>query len=157
MLQHSLEPVLRSHKFFAGLDPAHLSLLAGCASTVAFPTDSYLFREGDPAQTFYLIRQGRIALEIAVPSRGAVVVQTLGEGDVAGFSWLIEPHSWEFDGRAMERVLAVKMDGSCLRGKCEQDPRLGYELMRRFASLATNRLQATRLQLLDVYGHAHDG
>jgi CRP/FNR family transcriptional regulator, cyclic AMP receptor protein len=157
LLQHTLEPVLRSHKFFAGLDPADLSLLVGCASTVAFPTDSYLFRAGEPAQTFYLIRQGRIALEIAAPSRGAVVVQTLGEGDVAGFSWLIEPHSWEFDGRALERVLAVKMDGSCLRGKCEQDPRLGYELMRRFASLATNRLQATRLQLLDVYGHAHDG
>jgi CRP/FNR family transcriptional regulator, cyclic AMP receptor protein len=157
LLQHSLEPVLRSHKFFAGLDPAYLSLLVGCASTVAFPTDGYLFREGDPARTFYLIRQGKVALEIASPSGGALVVQTLGEGDVAGFSWLIGPHRWEFDGRAIERVLAVRMDGQCLRGKCEQDPRLGYELMRRFASLATNRLQATRLQLLDVYGHADHG
>ncbi len=157
MLQHSLEPVLRSHRFFTGLDPDHLSLLVGCASTVVFPADSYLFREGDPARTFYLIRNGRVALEIAAPSRGALVVQTLGEGEMAGFSWLIEPHCWQFDGRAMERVLAVMMDGECLRGKCEQDPRLGYELMRRFAGLATNRLQATRLQLLDVYGHAHDG
>jgi CRP/FNR family transcriptional regulator, cyclic AMP receptor protein len=154
--QHSLEPMLRSHKFFTGLGPADLALLVGCASTVAFPADSFLFREGAPAQEFYLIRQGKVALEIAAPGRGALVVRTLGEGDVAGFSWLIEPHSWEFDGRAIERVLAVKMDGSCLRGKCEQDPRLGYELMRRFAGLATNRLQATRLQLLDVYGHVPD-
>jgi len=157
-LQHTLEPLLRTQKFFAGLDPDHLSLIAGCASTVVFPTDGFLFREGDPANTFFLIRKGKVALEIAAAGRGAgaLVIQTLGEGEVAGFSWLIEPHHWEFDGRAIERVLAVKMDGTCLRGKCEDDPRLGYELMRRFAGLTATRLQATRLQLLDVYGHAHD-
>jgi CRP-like cAMP-binding protein len=155
-LPQTLEPLLRGHKFFAGLDPANLSLLAGCASNKVFPADSFLFREGDPAQAFYLIREGKLALEIAAPGRGALVVQTLGEGDVAGFSWLIEPHRWEFDGRVVERVRAVHMDGMCLRGKCEQDPRLGYDLMRRFAALTTSRLQATRLQLLDVYGHARD-
>jgi len=153
-LPQTLEPLLRGHRFFAGLEPAHLSLLAGCAANEVFPADSFLFREGEPAQTFYLIREGKVALEIAAPGRGALVVQTLGEGEVAGFSWLIEPHRWEFDGRAVDRVRAVRMDGSCLRGKCEDDPRLGYELMRRFAGLTTERLQATRLQLLDVYGHA---
>jgi len=151
-----LEALLRGHQFFAGLDPAHLSLLAGCASNEVFPAESLLFREGDPALAFYLIREGTLALEIAAPGRGALVVQTLREGDVAGFSWLIEPHAWEFDGRAVERVRAVRMDGTCLRGKCEEDPRLGYDLMRRFAALTTKRLQATRLQLLDVYGHARD-
>ena len=154
-MPRDLEPLLRGHVFFAGLDSAHLSLLAGCASNEVFPADSFLFREGDPAQTFYLIREGRLALEIAAPGRGALVVQTLGEGEVAGFSWLIEPHRWEFDGRAIDEVRAVRMDGACLRGKCEDDPRLGYDLMRRFAALTTSRLQATRLQLLDVYGHAH--
>ena len=154
-MPRDLEPLLRGHAFFAGLAPAHLSLLAGCASNEVFPADSFLFREGDPAQTFYLIREGRLALEIAAPGRGALVVQTLGEGEVAGFSWLIEPHRWEFDGRAIDEVRAVRMDGACLRGKCEADPRLGYDLMRRFAALTTSRLQATRLQLLDVYGHAH--
>ena len=109
-----------------------------------------------PADAFFLIREGRLALEIAAPNRGPLVLQTLDAGDVAGFSWLIEPHRWEFDGRAVERVHAIQMDGACLRGKCDSDPRLGYELMRRFAGLATNRLQATRLQLLDVYGHARD-
>jgi CRP/FNR family transcriptional regulator, cyclic AMP receptor protein len=154
-LPRDLEPLLRGHAFFAGLDSAYLSLLAGCASNEFFPAGSFLFREGDPAQTFYLIREGRLALEIAAPGRGALVVQTLGEGEVAGFSWLIEPHRWEFDGRAIDEVRAVRMDGTCLRGKCEADPRLGYDLMRRFAALTTSRLQATRLQLLDVYGHAH--
>ena len=155
-MPQTLEPLLRGHKFFAGLDSEYLTLLTGCASNAVFPADSFLFREGTPADAFFLIREGRLALEIAAPNRGPLVVQTLDAGDVAGFSWLIEPHRWEFDGRAVERVHAIQMDGACLRGKCDSDPRLGYELMRRFAGLATNRLQATRLQLLDVYGHAGD-
>lgn len=150
----TFELVLRGHEFFAGLPPEYLTLLAGCASNVVFPEGAFLFREGEPADSFFLLRNGKVALEIAAPGPGALLVQTLGEGDVAGFSWLIEPHRWEFDGRAVERVHAVQMDGACLRGKCAADPRLGYELMRRFARLATVRLQATRLQLLDVYGHA---
>jgi CRP/FNR family transcriptional regulator, cyclic AMP receptor protein len=153
-LPQTLEPVLRGHKFFAGLLPEYLSLLAGCASNVVFPQGAFLFREGEPANSFFLLRDGKMALEIAAPGPGALLVQTLGAGDVAGFSWLIEPHQWEFDGRAVEQVHAIQMDGVCLRGKCAADPRLGYELMRRFAHLATVRLQATRLQLLDVYGHA---
>jgi CRP/FNR family transcriptional regulator, cyclic AMP receptor protein len=152
----TLEPLLRGHRFFAGLAPEHLALLVGCAANVAFPAGSFLFREGRPADTFYLIRSGKVALEVNAPGRGVLTVQTFGEGDVAGFSWLLEPHRWEFDGRASERVLAIQMDGECLRGKCEQDPRLGYELMRRFSGLAISALQATRLQLLDVYGHARD-
>ena len=153
-MPQTLEPLLRGHKFFAGLDPDHLAVITGCASNVVFPAGAFLFREGAPADAFFLIREGRLALEIAAPNRGPLVVQTLDAGDVAGFSWLIEPPHWEFDGRAVERVHAIQMDGACLRGKCDSDPRLGYELMRRFAGLATNRLQATRRQLLDVYGHA---
>ena len=155
-MPQTIEPLLRGQKFFAGLDAGHLALLVGCSSNVVFPAGTFLFREGEPADTFFLIREGSLALEIAAPGRGALVVQTLRQGDVTGFSWLIEPHRWEFDGRAVERVHAVQMDGACLRGKCDADPRFGYELMRRFAALATARLQATRLQLLDVYGHVRD-
>jgi CRP-like cAMP-binding protein len=153
-LRQNLEPLLRGHSFFAGLEPGYVSLLGGCAANVVFPSGSFIFREGTPADTFFLIREGKLALEIAAPGRGTLVVQTLGAGDVAGFSWLIEPHRWAFDGRAVDRVRAIQMDGACLRGKCEEDPRLGYELMRRCATLASDRLQATQLQLLDVYGHA---
>jgi hypothetical protein len=102
-----------------------------------------------------LIREGKMALEIAAPGRGAIIVQTLAAGDVAGFSWLLEPHQWQFDGRVIEPVHAIALDGSCLRRKCADDPRLGFELTQLFARLAIRRLQATRLRLLDVYGNAH--
>jgi CRP-like cAMP-binding protein len=138
------------------MDAEYRALIAGCARNAVFGDGSFLFREGEPAQTFYLVREGAIALEVTAPG-GALTVQTVGAGEVAGFSWLFGPHRWQFDGRAVGRVHAVELDGACLRAKCDADPRLGYDLMRRFAGLATRRLQATRLQLLDVYGHAHAG
>ncbi len=157
-MQRTLEPILRDHAFFAGLDQAYLSLIAGCAKNVVVPEGVFLFREGEPADKFFLIRDGRAVLEVAAPGREPLAVQSFAEGDVLGFSWLVEPHHrYQFDGRVSERVRALEMDGACLRGKCEEDPRLGYELMRRFAALASEMLAATRLQLLDVYGHANAG
>lgn len=153
----TLEPLLRGHDFFRDLDPGYLSLLVSCASNVRFPAGAFLFREGEPAGEFFLIREGKVAVEIAAPGRGPVTVQTIGSGGVVGFSWLLEPHRYEFDGRVVSPVRAITLDGVCLRGKCDQDPRLGYALMQRFARLAVARLQATRLQLLDVYGHAGAG
>ena len=155
-MQQMIERMLSHHDFFAGMDAESRALIAGCARNAVFSDGSFLFREGAPAETFYLIREGAVALEIAAPG-GALTVQTVGAGEVAGFSWLFGPHRWQFDGRAAGRVHAVELDGACLRAKCDADPRLGYDLMRRFAGLATRRLQATRLQLLDVYGHAHTG
>jgi len=130
-------------------------LLAGCAANVRFREGSFMFREGEPAEQCFLIREGKMALEIDAPGRGSIIVQTLGAGDVTGFSWLLEPHQWEFDGRAVEPVRALALDGTCLRRKCADDPRLGFELTQLFARLAIRRLQATRLRLLDVYGNVH--
>ena len=149
----TLEPLLREHPFLKGLEPEYLTLLAGCAMNVRFRAGSFLFREGEAADRCFLIREGKLALEIAAPGRGSIIVQTLGAGHVAGFSWLLEPHQWQFDGRTVEPVHAVALDGTCLRGKCADDPRLGFELTQLFARLAIQRLQATRLQLLDVYGN----
>ena len=151
----TLEPLLRDHPFLRGLEPEYLALLAGCAANVRFREGSFMFREGEPAGQCFLIREGKMALEIAAPGRGAIIVQTLGAGDVTGFSWLLEPHRWEFDGRAVEPVRALALDGTCLRGKCADDPRLGFELTQLFARLAIRRLQATRLRLLDVYGNVN--
>jgi CRP-like cAMP-binding protein len=151
-----IERMLRDHDFFAGMDPEARALVAGCARNAVFGDGSFLFREGDPAQKFFLVREGAVALEVTAAG-GVLTVQTVGAGEVAGFSWLFRPHRWQFDGRAVGRVHAVEMDGACLRAKCDADPRLGYDLMQRFAGLATRRLQATRLQLMDVYGHAHAG
>jgi CRP/FNR family transcriptional regulator, cyclic AMP receptor protein len=146
---------LRGHPFFAGMDPRYLDLLVQHAWDVGFADGTFLFREGQPAEKFFLIRDGKVSLETASPGSGAIVVQTVGAGEVAGFSWLLEPHRWEFDGRAIGTVSAVGIDGARLREECDRDPALGYELMRRFARLATRRMQAARIRLLDVYGRAH--
>jgi CRP/FNR family cyclic AMP-dependent transcriptional regulator len=151
----TLEQLLRGHKFFQDLKPDYVALLAGCATNARFTERSFLLREGEPADRFFLIREGMAAVEIAAPGRDPIVVQTLIDGDVAGFSWLFGPRTYEFDVRALTTVRAFQLDGVCLRDKCDQDPRFGYELMQRFAQIAVQRLQATRLRLLNMYGDAH--
>jgi len=153
----TLDELIAAAPIFEGLAPEHLALIAGCASNERFAAGEYLFHEGRAAERFFLIRHGAVSLEVAAPGRGALVIETLHQGDVAGWSWLFEPYRWELDARASEPTAVVAFDGLCLRGKCEVDHELGYQLMRRFAASLTERLQATRLQLLDVYGHARAG
>ena len=148
----SLEGILSEHAFFKDLSPDHLKIVVGCASNVRFEPGQFLFREGGDADTFYLIRGGSIALEIFTTQKGPVTIQTIGPGDVVGWSWLIPPYHWRFDARAVEPTRAIALDGKCLRGKCDADHSLGYELMKRFAHIMESRLQAARLQLLDLYG-----
>lgn len=147
----TLEQELVAHPFFAELDPAFASLIAGCGSNTHFAGGQYLFREGEQADTFYVLRHGRVALETAAPQLGVRVVETIEAGEVLGWSWLFPPYRWHFSGRAIESVRAVRLDGACLREKCEQNHDFGYEVMKRFASIIIERLQATRLQLLDLY------
>ena len=156
MAVRTLEELISSAPVFAGLSPANLALIAGCGANRHFEAGERLFTEGGQAELFYLIREGAVALEIDAPGRGPLVVETLHDGDVVGWSWLVEPYRWEFDARATVSTATVSFDGACLRGKCQDDHELGYQLMRRFAALLIDRLQATRLQLLDVYGHAGD-
>jgi CRP/FNR family transcriptional regulator, cyclic AMP receptor protein len=147
-----LVELLKKHKFFKALDKKDLQLISGCGSNVVFKQDELIFEAGGPANEFYLIRSGKVAVELNSPQKGPLVIQTLQENDVLGFSWLFEPFKWGFDSRAIETVRATKVDGVCLRTKCDQDPRLGYQLTQLFAKQMTSRLQATRMQLLDVYG-----
>lgn len=148
----TLESLLADHAFFKDMDPGCISFMAGCGGNVNFDAGQYLFHEGEPADHFYLVRHGKVALETFVPERGPLVIQTIAEGDVLGWSWLFPPYRWRFDARAMEVTRAVAFDGACLREKSHEDYRLGCELMERFAQIVVERLQATRLQLLDVYG-----
>jgi CRP-like cAMP-binding protein len=148
----SLEHILAEHPFFQGLQEEHLHVINGCASNIRFDPEHYLFREGEPADRFYIIRQGKIAVEIYAEQKGKIIIDTLGEGEVLGWSWLIPPYSWHFDARTLEMTRAIALDGKCLRTKCENDPALGYEIMKRFADIMEQRLQATRLRLLDLYG-----
>ncbi len=148
----TLERILAEHPFFKGLESSYLQLVIGCASNVRFDAGEFIFREGGEANEFYLIRKGKVALEIFTHERGSITIQTFGEGEILGFSWLIPPYHWHFDALALEPTLAIALDGKCLRTKCEEDHNLGYEFLKRFAYVIGQRLQAKRVQLLDLYG-----
>jgi len=151
MMMQTLEPILSEHPFLKGLKPDYLKILVGCASNVRFNAGQHLFREGEEANQFYMIRQGKVAVEVRAAELGPITVQTVGEGDVLGWSWLIPPYRWRFDARALELTRAITLDGICLRTKSEEDHDLGYELLKRFSNIIVERLEATRLQLLDIY------
>lgn len=153
MSQRGIGELLGETGVFEGLSEQQLELIAGCGQIAAFEAGEHLFREGDAAEVFYLVRHGRLALELYMPGRGTLTVSTLGPGELVGWSWLFPPYRWHMDGRVVEHTSAVVFDGACLRGKAETDHELGYELMKRFAAQMVDRLQATRVQLLDVYGH----
>lgn len=149
----AIEQLLPDIPLFEDLPHRHLELLAGCGSNVVARADEYLFREGQSADTFFALRHGTLAIEVSVPAREPITVQTLQPGDVAGWSWIFPDQKWSFSGRAIEPTRAISFDGSCLRGKCDTDHELGYELMKRVAIVMADRLKFARIQLLDVYGH----
>jgi CRP-like cAMP-binding protein len=147
-----LERIVLQHPVFHGLERELGATIAGCARNVRFVADVYLFHENDPADEFFLIREGRAALEIASPGQAPKIFSTLQSGEILGASWLAPPYRWTFDARAIDPVRAIGMDARCLRAKCEADNRLGYELLKRLTSILVARLHATRLQMFDVYG-----
>ncbi len=152
MQPENLTEILRQHPFLAQLSDSHMETLVGCATLEHFPEGSYLIHEGHLANKFFLIRTGRVALEIDVNVRGSLRIQTVGAGEVLGWSWMISPFRWHFSGVAVADVRALALDGECLRTKCENDHDFGYDLLRRLSLVMERRLEATRLQLLDLYG-----
>ena len=147
-----IDQLLDEHPFFVGLGTEALTLIAGCAANRHFRPGEHLFREGEPANTFYVVRRGRVALETHRPAGPAVVVETVEEGEVLGASWLVPPHRWRFDARAVAPTSVVVFDGACLRQHCDEDAVLGYALTLRVAQVLHDRLEANRVRLLDLYG-----
>src|SRR4051812_41552892 len=137
---------------FRPLEPHHRETIAGSGSNRVFQPGEYMMREGDPADTFYVIRRGSVAIETLVPSEGQVTIETLHDADLLGWSWLVPPYCTTFDARALAETHAIAFDGLCLRRKLDGDPALGYMLLRLFAAVIVERLQGTRIRLLDVYG-----
>ena len=148
----TLESIVLAQEFFAGIDPEIGAFIAGCARNHHFEPGAYLFREGDSAREFYLIRHGEVSLEITSAGNSTLVLATMHDGDVVGASWLVPPYKWTSDARARTHLRAIGFDAECLRAKCEDDPRTGYQMLKRFAGGMVSRLQAAHLQLLDVYG-----
>ena len=139
-----------SAPFVHGMSRAQQAVLKGIAQPVTFLEDQFVFRFDEPADHFWVITDGRVGLEIA-SAQGATTIQTVGANQVLGFSWLFEPHRWQFDAQCLSLVHAAQFDGKALRQACEDDHELGYQLMDRFANVVVRRLQQTRMQLMDVY------
>jgi CRP/FNR family cyclic AMP-dependent transcriptional regulator len=146
----NLKPILAEHPFFKDLSEKYLDTLTGCAANAVFQAGSYLFRAGEEANSFFLVREGKLAVEIRHPAR-QIVIQTVDPGEILGWSWLFPPYRWHFDVRAVELTRALSLDGACLRRKIDADKELGHEMMTRFARIMVKRLEAMQLQLLDVY------
>jgi len=151
MAGQSLDVILTNHPFLKGMTSDQLAVLAGCASERRYLEAEYVTREGQPAAELFLIEHGQVAVETRVGERGSLRLETLHAGDVLGWSWLIEPHRWLFDSRALTPVQVVVLDGRCLLEHSRADHELGYQLLLRLARVIEHRLQATRLQLLDVH------
>jgi CRP-like cAMP-binding protein len=140
----------------AGLSAAHRDLVTRAAVPVRLGAGKRLFREGTPAEGCWLIHNGCVALDLTVPGRGEVVIQTLGPGDVLGWSWLIPPYEWHFGAITTRETTAAKLDTGQLRRLADEDPQFGYALTLTLFQACAQRLQATRARLLDLYRSPHD-
>lgn len=147
----TIESIIRGHVFFKDLKEEYLALIVGCAKNVIFKEGEIILEEGKPADYFYIIRSGLVAIEIQIGTHNPITIQTISEGDILGWSWLIPPHNNRFNCRAVKPTRTIAFDGKCLRGKCEENHDLGYDLLKRLARVFAQRLEATRLQLINLY------
>ena len=145
----SIRELLAGHPLFEDFPPRYLDILVGCASNVYFGAGDRIFREGEEADRFYLLCDGEVSLKAFSLEHGPLPIQTLRDGDVFGWSWLVPPYRWRFDAEAQRTTHAIALDGRKLREQCETDPAFGYELLKRLATLMEQRLQATRAQLFE--------
>lgn len=148
----SVKELLLAHPLFEGLDDETVEQLSGCAVNVHYDAEEYLFRTGESADRFYMLRHGAVSLDVVGPGERQLVVDTVGSGGVVGISWAVPPYRWANDARATESTSAVALDATCLRARFETNPRVGYELLQRVVSAMADRLYSARIRLLDLYG-----
>jgi len=147
----TMAPILAAHPFFKGLDSRHLNLILECASRETFTPGRFLCQDNEEARKFYVIHHGRVAVEIYRPRRGAVTIQTIGEGEVLGWLWFDHPYHWQLDARALDLTRVISLEVQCLLDRCAQDHDFGYELMRRYAHHLAVQFRVTKVQLADFY------
>ncbi|MGA7923567.1 MAG: cyclic nucleotide-binding domain-containing protein [Thermoplasmata archaeon] len=149
--RHADSPlVLEDHPFLRGMNDAFVARLRETAYERLFESGALLVREGDPADEFLLIFSGKIALEIIHPSRPRTTIQTLGPGEVLGWSWLLPPHRWRLDARALKPTRVLGLAASHLRRVLNEQPIDGYHFLLKLLPVIAHRLENTRLQLLDL-------
>jgi len=149
----SVRELLGDYPFLDELPQPWLDRLADLGHRVSYPTGLRLFNEGDHAEHFWLINSGSVGLDLHVPGRGHVLIDTIHSGSVLGWSWLFPPYRWHFGAVAARQVHAIQFSGVKVMALCREDPSGGMDLMRRFMGVVVDRLQATRIRLLDLYGY----
>ncbi len=150
-----IQELLNQQSFFKDMSPEMLNQIAGCGENQEFSPGEYLGKEGEPAHHFYIIRSGKVSVQINHPSKGAMTIWTLTPGEYGGFSWIIPPYRMQFDLKAQEHTSVVALDGKCLKKICDEDHHIGYIFMQQAAAIMVKRLHDTRIQLLDVYSTKH--
>jgi CRP-like cAMP-binding protein len=152
MVIHTIRDLLAEHPAFRNFDDEALDLIAGCGTNVQFEAGQLIFREGEAADKVLILRRGDAAIEVSAPGAGPLIVESLHPGDVVDWSWLVPPHRAMSDARAVTDVGAISLDAACVLRKCDEHPSLGYQMFRLWLPHLARRVQAQRLQLLDLYG-----
>jgi CRP-like cAMP-binding protein len=147
----SIEEYLSAHAFFSGLDDSFMKFLTSSVKAIQIKEGHVLFQQGKPANKFYLVRNGKISVQVPALMGPTLELQTLGEDQILGWSWLIPPYRWNFHARALEDSEVLEFDGSAILARCEEDPKFGYELFKRFAALMSERLDAARQKMMDQW------
>jgi CRP/FNR family transcriptional regulator, cyclic AMP receptor protein len=145
---------LAAHPFLHSMSSDQLAVLAEAARDVSFPARHRLFEDGGHATRFWLIQSGHVSLDLHIPGEGPVVIETIGMGELLGWSWLFPPYKWAFGAVAVTPMEAFEFDAPMVRKCCAADPELGYELSQRVTRVLAKRLQATRIRLIDRLGYS---
>ncbi|MDD5462241.1 MAG: cyclic nucleotide-binding domain-containing protein [Methylococcales bacterium] len=151
MSNQSTTDYLSTHEFFVEISDDILQFLCECSSTHEIKKEQILFRQGEHADKFYVVRNGRIAMQIPAILGPALDIQTLGKDQVLGWSWLISPYKWNFQTKAEEDSELLQFDGKAILARCEQEPKFGYELLKKFAGLMSAGLNAARQKMMDEW------
>ncbi len=151
MSNQSIEDYLPTHAFFSGLDDSFMKFLSDSATQLRVKKGDVLFQQGERADKFYLLRNGQMSVQVPALMGPTLEIQTLGEDQILGWSWLISPYRWNFQARALDDSDLLEFDGSAILARCEEDPKFGYELLKRFAALMSERLDAARQKMMDEW------
>lgn len=147
----NLQEMLQNQYFCRGLTPQTQAFLLDCAHLELFEPGQKLVKTGSPADEFYLIHQGHVAMEVIGPQAKGLQIEILDAGDMVGWNWLVKPYRYQFDARALDQVQAIRFDARCLRGKIEVDHEFGFVLLQKIIEVMAGRISHSRLQLLDLY------
>lgn len=149
----SIADLVLSHPFFGGIDPTLVHAMVSKAEVRTYEVGEMLVREGKPAEEFFLVFEGKIALEVGASDMPGITVETIGRGEILGWSWLVSPHRWRFDARATKATKVVAINAAAARYALAAHPAFGYHFLMKLLPVIAERLENTRVQLLDIHGH----